>query len=130
MLSRILLLLIGSLVALTAAAQLATRKDGANGVTVAVTPRNVAADAKVWEFSVVLDTHSQELSDDLAKNAVLLDAKGGKAGALGWEGAGPGGHHRAGVLKFRPLSPRPAALELRLQRPGEKAPRVFRWDLQ
>lgn len=130
MLSRILLLLIGSLVALTAAAQLATRKDGANGVTVAVTPRNVAADAKVWEFSVVLDTHSQELSDDLVQNALLVDDKGRSFKPLAWDGAAPGGHHRKGVLRFDPIAPRPQAVELRIRRPGEAKARTFRWELK
>lgn len=127
---RVLIVLAGILFALTAAAQFATRKDSANGVTVTVTPDSLAAEAKTWDFKVVLDTHSQDLSDDLAKSAVLRDDKGNEFKALAWEGAAPGGHHRTGVLKFSAPAPRPQAIELRIQRAGERAPRVFRWDLK
>ncbi len=117
-------------VALAAGPGLATQKSTERGVTVAVTPKNVASDAKEWEFAVVLDTHSGDLSDDLAKSAVLLDAAGERHRALAWKGAPPGGHHRAGTLTFEPVSPRPQSIELRIQRPGEAAPRTFRWSLQ
>ena len=127
---RILILAAGLLFALDATAQLATQKNSANGVTVAVTPGNIAADAKVWDFKVVLDTHSQDLSDDLANSAVLLDDKGGESKALAWEGAAPGGHHRAGVLKFNAITPLPQAVELRITRAGEPTARTFRWGLK
>jgi hypothetical protein len=113
-----------------AQAQLATQKSSANGVTVAVTPLNLSASAKTWDFSVVLDTHSQDLSDDLVKVAFLRDAKGNEFRPLAWEGAAPGGHHRSGVLKFKPIAPPPQALELRISRPGEAKARIFRWGLK
>lgn len=116
--------------ALAAEAPLATQKSSERGVTVAVTPKNVASDAKEWEFGVVLDTHTQDLSDDLAKSAALIDAKGGRHAPLAWKGAPPGGHHRAGTLSFAPLSPAPQSIELGIQRPGEPAPRSFRWTLR
>lgn len=116
--------------AAAAASHLGVKKSSERGVAVAVTPKNVASDAKVWEFRVVLDTHSQDLSDDLARSAALVDAAGRRQAAVAWEGAPPGGHHREGVLKFNPLSPPPQAIELRIQRTGEAAPRVFRWPLQ
>jgi hypothetical protein len=113
-----------------AAAQLATQKSSANGVTVVVTPGNFAADAKTWEFAVVLDTHTQDLSDDLASSAVLVDDRGNEFKALAWEGAAPGGHHRKGVLKFKAIEPKPQALELRINRQGEAKARIFRWSLK
>ena len=118
------------LLAFNAAAQFATQKDSAGGVTVAVTPASLAAGAKTWDFSIVLDTHSQELSDDLAKSAVLLDDKGSEFKPIAWDGASPGGHHRKGVLKFNPIAPRPQAVELRIHRPGEAKARTFRWELK
>lgn len=130
MLNRIFVAIAGFAFALSAAAQLAPQKDGANGVTVAVTPGKLGADAKLWEFSVVLDTHSQDLSDDLAKTAVLLDDKGNEFKAVAWEGAAPGGHHRKGILKFDAISPMPQAVELRIARAGEPNPRIFRWELK
>lgn len=113
-----------------AQAQFATQKSSANGVTVAVTPVNLAAGAKTWDFTVVLDTHTQDLSDDLVKSAVLLDDKGNQFKALAWEGDAPGGHHRSGVLKFNPVALSPQALELRISRPGEAKARIFRWGLK
>ena len=119
-----------ALISASTVAQTAAQKDSANGVTVAVTPRNLSREAKVWEFAVVFDTHSQDLADDVAKSAVLLDGRGNEFKALGWEGAAPGGHHREGVLKFNALAPRPEAVELRINRPGEAKPRTFRWQLK
>ncbi len=124
-------LLVGlSLVSTPADAQLATRKSTERGVTVAVTPGNLAADAKTWDFAVALDTHTQELSDDLPASAHLVDSQGRQFKALAWEGAARGGHHRSGVLKFNAIAPRPQSLELRLNRPGEAKPRAFRWELR
>lgn len=129
--SRLIFPVLALLLAAGAAqAQFATQRSSANGVTVAVTPINLAAGAKSWDFTVVLDTHSQDLSDDLVKSAVLLDDKGNQFKALAWEGAGPGGHHRKGVLKFNPVAPPPQALELRISRPGEAKARIFRWGLK
>lgn len=112
------------------AAELATQKSSAGGVTVAVTPLSLAASVKSWDFKVVLDTHSQDLSDDLVKTAVLIDDKGGQYVPLRWEGAGPGGHHREGTLKFEAISPQPNAIEMQVRRPGEPKPRSFRWQLK
>ena len=120
----------GVLFALQAAAQLATQKVVADGVTVAVTPGNLAQGVKTWDFTVVFDTHTQDLSDDPAQSAVLLDGKGNQFKPSAWEGAKPGGHHREGVLKFAPISPPPDSVELRIMRPGETTPRTFRWQLK
>jgi len=86
--------------------------------------------ASAWEFEVVFDTHSQELKDDLLKAAVLVADGGAPFSPAGWQGDGPGGHHRKGVLRFKPPAASPASVELRLQRPAESAPRVFRWQLR
>ncbi|MEX0745157.1 MAG: hypothetical protein WD118_06105 [Phycisphaeraceae bacterium] len=113
-----------------AAAELETRTSSAAGVIVKVTPKDVAPDAAAWVFAVVLDTHSRDLSDDLVKSAVLLDARGARHAPIAWEGAPPGGHHREGVLRFKGLGPAPGAFELQIRRPGEGAARVFRWNLK
>lgn len=127
---RLWLLIAGVLFALQAAAQLATQRNPANGVTIAVTPGNLVQSAKTWDFTVALDTHSQDLSDDLAATAVLSDGKGKELKPTAWDGAAPGGHHRKGVLRFAPISPQPDSVELRIARSGEAAPRVFRWQLK
>jgi len=112
------------------AAELGARSSSAAGVTVKVTPKDFSPQAAVWQFAVVLDTHSQDLRDDLVKSAALVDARGARHAPLAWEGAPPGGHHRAGVLRFKGLGTQAGALELQIQRPGEQAPRLFRWQLK
>lgn len=113
-----------------AAADLGAQKSSAGGVTIAVTPQNISGDIKTWTFKVALDTHSQDLSDDLVKSSLLLDGTGGRYAPVAWDGAGPGGHHREGTLRFNAISPRPASVELQIQRPGESKPRSFRWQLR
>ena len=99
-----------------------------SGVTVKVTPRSLAG--AEWEFEAVFDTHSGELKDDLLTAAVLVADGRTPSSPTGWQGDGPGGHHRKGVLRFKPPAASPASIELRLQRPGEAASRVFRWQLR
>jgi len=111
------------------AAELTSQRTSASGVTVTVVPQELAPSSNSWDFKVVLDTHSQELTDDLVKTTTLLDDKGKKYVPISWEGAGPGGHHREGTLKFHAISPKPQNIELQIQRAGETAPRSFRWQL-
>ncbi len=109
----------------SAAADLSPRTSTSDGVTVKAMPRAVSASA--WEFEIVFDTHSQALADDLGKTAKLVDDSGTFHAPTSWQGDAPGGHHRKGTLRFDGVAPAPAYLELRIQRTGEKAPRVFRW---
>jgi len=112
----------------TAAPALPTQTSSQSGVTVKITPRTLAAGT--WEFEVVFDTHSQELTDDLGKTAVLVSDGRTSHSPVKWQGDPPGGHHRKGVLEFKPVSPMPAAIELQIKRNGETAPRLFRWKLK
>ena len=111
------------------AATLAQQVSSEHGVTVRVTPRDLAPAAKAWDFDMVLETHSQDLTDDLKAEASLV-ADGAKQPPRAWQGPPPGGHHRTGVLSFAPVTPRPETIELRLLRPGESSPRSFRWTLK
>lgn len=113
-----------------AAAELKEISTQGGGVTVRAKPADLTSDAKAWTFEVSLDTHSQDLSDDLARTSVLVDDAGKQYAALAWDGMPPGGHHRKGVLSFAPIKPQPAAIELQIQRAGESAPRRFRWPLK
>jgi len=112
----------------TAAPALPTQTSSQSGVTVKITPRTLAAGT--WEFEVVFDTHSQELTDDLEKTAVLVSDARASHSPLKWQGDPPGGHHRKGALHFKPVSPMPASIELQIKRGGETAPRSFRWQLK
>lgn len=111
-----------------AAADLPPQTSSQSGVTVKVTPRSLAG--AEWEFEVVFDTHTQDLKDDLPKAAVLVADGGAPASPTGWQGDAPGGHHRKGTLRFKAPAGSAANVELRLSRPAESAPRVFRWQLR
>lgn len=108
-------------------AEVVTQKSTANGVTVSVTPD--VGNAASWAFKIVLDTHSQDLKDDLLKSAALIGPDGKRHAPVAWDGAAPGGHHREGVLRFAALTPRPASLALEIRRADEATPRLFRWPL-
>lgn len=106
----------------------AAQTSRAGGVTVKVTPKDLAADAQRWQFEVVFDTHSVDLSHDLIKSASLVDAAGRRHAPLAWDGDPPGGHHRKGVLSFAPLK---GVDEVRLQIRDVAVPeREFRWPLK
>ena len=107
----------------------ATRSSSDRGVTVKVTPKLIGSLDSRWEFSIVLETHSADLSDDLTQSATLTTNDGRTIKPTGWVGAGPTGHHREGVLAFEVPAPRPTMIELRIARTGESAPRTFRWQL-
>lgn len=98
-------------------------------VTVKVTPKSIGSTGKLWEFSIVLDTHSAALNDDLIQSATLTTDDGRTLKPVSWTGAPPGGHHREGVLTFDASAPLPKTIELKIMRPGESAPRLFRWQL-
>jgi hypothetical protein len=110
-------------------ASVVTQRTIVKGVSVAVTAGNLSPEASVWDFAVVLDAPQRDLPDDLLTSAVLVDPKGRKYKPLIWEGAPSAGSHRAGVLKFIAVDPRPDSIELRISRPGEKKPRSFSWLL-
>lgn len=107
----------------------AEQSSSEQGVTVKVSAKSIGVAGSPWEFVVALDTHSADLSDDLVQSATLTTDDGRTFKPTGWLGAPPGGHHREGVLAFDVPAPRPAAVELRIHRPGEAAPRSFRWQL-
>jgi hypothetical protein len=98
-------------------------------VTITVTPLILSNEAKAWDFEIMLESHTQELNDDLIRSSVLI-GDGRQATPLDWKGAPPGGHHRKGLLRYKPISPAPQSLELRIQRAGEPIPRSFRWRLK
>lgn len=106
-------------------AQGTTRSSVARSVTVKVTPGKLAAEG--WEFSVALDTHSEDLKDDLQQSAVL-SVNGREFQPVQWRGPAAGGHHREGVLRFPAPDEAAGPVELRIARPGEPDPRVFRWE--
>ena len=103
-----------------------TQKSVVQGVTVAVTPGNLGEDSSVWDFAVAFDSQGKRL-DDAILDSVVLVADGRRMKPLAWEGEGTGLKHRAGVLKFIAIKPRPKEMQLQMTRPGEARPRIFRF---
>lgn len=110
-----------------AAQPLKTQTSNKDGVTVKATP--VKLEGAVWEFQLVFDTHSQELSDDMMTVATLVGPNGTQVKPTAWNGDPPNGHHRKGVLRFNALTPPPDVIELRIARPKESASRDFKWPM-
>ena len=105
-----------------------TQKSVVHGVSVAVTPGSLDEKATVWDFAVAYDAQApRTLKDDEPLDQFVLVGNGQRMKPLAWEGDRDGAHHRAGILKFIAIQPKPKDLELQLQRPAEKAPRIFRF---
>lgn len=105
-----------------------TQKTVVQGITVAVTPGNLSPEASVWDFAVSYDAQGgRGLKGDEPLDQFVLVGGGHRIKPLAWEGDKSGARHRAGVLKFIAIQPRPKDMQLELLRPGEKAPRVYRF---
>ena len=63
--------------------------------------------------------------DPLMTTVLLVDGK--EFRATGWKGTAERPHHREGILRFPDAGSNPNAVEVRMQRKDEPAPRVFRW---
>lgn len=98
-------------------------------VTVKVTPKMLSASAELWQFQVALDTHVAALNQDMQSVAVLVDPAGGEYKPSAWDGDPPGGHHRQGILTFKPMAPVPLAVTLKIRNMGGVAERSFTWKL-
>jgi hypothetical protein len=73
--------------------------DAQGAVTVLVTPVNLANASERFDFNVALETHSVDLSIDLATLATLSTDTGRSVQAVQWD-APRGGHHVSGTLSF------------------------------
>jgi|SRR3989338_156756 len=98
-------------------------------VAIKVTPIELGKDAGAWRFQIVFDTHSGSLDDDILMVATLADDKGSIYKPTAWERAGPGGHHREGVLIFNAIYPLPPFVELKVKNVGGVAERLFTWSI-
>ena len=109
---------------------LSLQTNSQGNVTMQVKPINISKASKIWAFEVDLETHTVELSQDLVKNAVILDDQGKGYYPVAWEGDPPGGHHRKGVLKFEAIFPIPKLVLLKINQIGDTQERVFKWELK
>ena len=106
--------------------ELQTNNEGT--VIVSVAPKNLSG--PTWDFEIVLNTHSEELDADLVEVSTLIDENGKEYKPVSWEGSPAGGHHREGILRFEPISPRPKSIILKIRQVGGFEERSFAWQLK
>jgi len=99
-----------------------SKSDDQAGITVTVTPVSFDESSN---FEIILDTHSGDLSVDLAKVATLVDSAGKSYLPVAWEGDPPEGHHRSGILKFPLVDTDGFVIKIVDVSGGEE--RVFEW---
>ena len=117
-------------ISLQAQSVLSSQTDSQGSVTIKVTPKNLTEFSSSWDFEIVLDTHSGNLDQDLTKISVLVDDKGNQFKSIAWEGDPPQGHHRQGLIKFKPISPKPSSIELKIYKIGNIDEKSFKWELK
>ncbi|MFQ6058538.1 MAG: hypothetical protein ACE5MB_06650 [Anaerolineae bacterium] len=106
-----------------------TRFSDAGRVVVDVTPLNLDRPEDTLHFRVGMNTHSVDLSYDLAQLAVLRTDRGDEVAALRWDGA-MGGHHVNGTLYFPAVNLEGVQwLEVVIRGVAGVSERVFRWEL-
>ncbi len=112
----------------------AMRTDQQGAIIVEITPLNLDAPTDTLEFDVVMDTHSIDLSIDLATLSTLTTDTGVSVNATLWD-APLGGHHVEGKLIFPATKDGKFILEgatkltliiLNLDAPT----RIFEWELK
>lgn len=106
------------------ASVLPVRTVEAGAVEVIITP--TLLDSSGATFSIVLDTHSADLSVDLTTSAAL-DVGGTAWINAGWTGDGPSGHHRAGEIQFTAQGPAKGTATLTIS--GLPEPVEATWEL-
>lgn len=116
------------------AIQLAELTDSQGVVTVIVKPLDLTSSPDTLGFEITLDTHSIDLSMDLAALATLMTDTGQSVQAATWD-APLGGHHVSGTLSFPAVVESKAILDgasklTLIIKDVDAAERVFAWDLK
>jgi len=111
------------------AAGLVEQTSDEGGVIVKVRPVSLLPNAEAWKFEIQFNTHTVPLDQDLLKVASLSAGGGEGRAPTVWEGDPPGGHHRKGILGFKPMTPLPGSLTLTIKEVGGIAARSFTWKV-
>jgi hypothetical protein len=109
------------------------RTEDQGAVAFSVQPLNLDAPGDSLNFEVSMNTHSVDLTMNLATLATLTTDKGVSVSGLSWNGPA-GGHHVSGVLTFSAKNAGKSILDgatkLTLTINNVDAPqRIFTWDL-
>lgn len=116
------------------ATQLAELTDSQGAVTVIVKPIDLNSSPDMLSFEVTLNTHSIDLSMDLAALATLMTDTGQSVHATLWD-APLGGHHVSGTLSFPASVEGKALLDgasklILIVKDVDVPERIFVWDLK
>lgn len=111
-----------------------TRVDEQGMVVMEVTPLDLGAPGDTLEFDIVMNTHSVDLSMDLATLSTLTTDTGVSVQPTLWDAPPGGGHHVAGKLIFPATKDGVSILEgvgrITLTIRDVDAPsRLFEWEL-
>jgi len=82
------------------------------------------------KFEVQMNTHSEALEEDMIAVSSLKDNAGRIYKATAWQGSGPGGHHREGVLEFPKLEDNTESITLIIRKVANVPERTFEWSLE
>jgi hypothetical protein len=127
MVSLVTLLLLINLAVDAAAYETISNKQ--NQVRVDVRPVQLVP-GKPARFEVRMNTHSEELSQDMLDVVTLKDNKGRQYQATNWKGSPPGGHHLSGVLEFPELDGNPESITLVIRLIADGPDRTFKWPVK
>ena len=98
-------------------------------VVIIATPKTLAFNKKPV-FDLQFDTHTVELTFDIAKSSYLLEDRERKLTGASWQGSPPGGHHRSGQLIFPATLTETDSVELVIEKDLDNQEVRFRWDLK
>lgn len=81
------------------------------------------------KFKLEFNTHSVDLSFDVARQSYLVDDKGNNFNNGIWDGSPSGGHHRNGTLTFNAVLSKTKFVKLIIRNVSDIPERTFRWEL-
>jgi hypothetical protein len=100
-----------------------------NRVRVDVRPVQLVA-GEPARFEIRMNTHSEELSQDLVAVCTLKDNQGREYQPINWDGSPGGGHHRQGILEFPELDTNTASITLIIREIADVPERIFEWSVK
>jgi hypothetical protein len=111
------------------AAAYKTKSNKQNSVRVDVRPVQLLP-GKPAKFEIRMNTHSEDLSQDLVAACTLKDNSGREYNPTSWDGSPPGGHHRSGVLEFSELGEGAESITLVIREVANVPERIFNWSIE
>ena len=105
-----------------------SQKNEGGNVTITVQPE-VLKIGLAPKFKIEFNTHTVDLSFDIARQSYLVNDKGNRLNDSVWRGSPPGGHHRNGTLTFNPPLSQTKYVRLIIADVADVKERKFHWNL-